>query len=100
MRQAIEYVAREDVALDIRPEVHSAFVAETEERLAKTVFTSGCPGWYTTESGRVTTVWFGSHVEYRRRTRTFDPAVYEELPRHSATAAGQGESPFSEASLS
>jgi cation diffusion facilitator CzcD-associated flavoprotein CzcO len=81
MRQAIEYVQRRDVALDIRQEVHSAFVAEAQERLQKTVFTSGCPGWYTTDSGRVTTVWFGSHVEYRRRTRHFDPAVYEEIPR-------------------
>jgi cation diffusion facilitator CzcD-associated flavoprotein CzcO len=90
MRQAIEYVARNDVALDIRREVHSAFVAETEERLQRTVFTSGCPGWYTTDSGRVTTVWFGSHVEYRRRTRRFDPAVYEELPRRSG---GKGPEP-------
>ena len=99
MRQAIEYVAREDVALDIRQEVHSAFVAETEERLRKTVFTSGCPGWYTTDSGRVTTVWFGSHVEYRRRTRTFDPAVYEQLPRHPAATAGLDTAPLGEASL-
>jgi cation diffusion facilitator CzcD-associated flavoprotein CzcO len=97
MRQAIEYVARKDVALDIRSDVHSAFVAEAEERLAKTVFTSGCPGWYTTESGRVTTVWFGSHVEYRRRTRTFDPAVYEELPRRSPAPAGLDGSPLGEA---
>ena len=36
----------------------------------------GCPGWYTTEAGKVTQVWAGSHVEYGRRTRAFDSALY------------------------
>ncbi len=76
MRQAIEYIAANDVTLEIRPEVHADFNREAGERLQKTVFTSGCPGWYTTDSGRVTTVWFGSHLEYRRRTRTFDETIY------------------------
>jgi hypothetical protein len=79
MRQAVEVIARTGAALDIRREVHDAFTAEAQERLQKTVFTTGCPGWYTTESGRVTTVWFGSHVEYRRRTRRFDAGLYESL---------------------
>jgi cation diffusion facilitator CzcD-associated flavoprotein CzcO len=81
MRQAIEYIARKNATLEIRSEVHDAFNAEADQRLRKTVFTTGCPGWYTTDSGRVTTVWFGSHVEYRRRTRTFDPSVYDSTPR-------------------
>jgi hypothetical protein len=41
------------------------------------VFTAGCPGWYTTEEGKVTTVFPGSHVEYARLTRTFDPTAFE-----------------------
>jgi hypothetical protein len=99
MRQAIEYVGSHEVALDIRQEFHSAFNVEAQERLLKTVFTTGCPGWYTTDSGRVTTVWFGSHVEYRRRTRRFDPGVYEALPHPPAFPAGRGASPVTEASL-
>jgi hypothetical protein len=51
------------------------------------VFTAGCPGWYTTAGGKVTTVWTGSHVEYRRRTRIFDPSAYHTLaPRPAARA--------------
>jgi cation diffusion facilitator CzcD-associated flavoprotein CzcO len=85
MRQAIRHIERENVTLEIRREVHEAFTAEAEARFQKTVFTTGCPGWYTTASGRVTTVWFGSHVEYRRRTRVFDPSVYLQEPRRTAS---------------
>ena len=42
------------------------------------MFTTGCPGWYTTDAGKVTQVWAGSHVEYGRRTRVFDPQLYEQ----------------------
>lgn len=76
-RQAIEYVAAKGGALEIRPEVHHEFNAEVQNRLKQTVFASGCPGWYSTDSGKVTQVWVGSHVEYGRRTRRFDPSVYE-----------------------
>jgi hypothetical protein len=54
------------------------------------VFSTGCPGWYATESGRITTVWVGSHVEYRRRTRFFDPTPYNELQRSERAGAGHG----------
>jgi cation diffusion facilitator CzcD-associated flavoprotein CzcO len=78
MRQAVEHVRdRGGGWIDVRPDVHRAYNDELQARLAKTVFTAGCPGWYTTEDGRVTTVFPGSHVEYARRTRRFDPAAYE-----------------------
>lgn len=77
MRQAVEHVGRAGGFVDVRPEVHGAFNQELQTRLAKTVFTTGCPGWYTTAAGKVTQVWAGSHVEYGRRTRHFDPSAYE-----------------------
>ena len=80
MRQAIEHVGRHGKAIEVRREVHEAFNAELQRRLARTVFTAGCPGWYTTDAGKVTQVWAGSHVEYGRRTERFDPTVYEHLP--------------------
>lgn len=76
MRQVVEHVGRVGGAVDVRREVHDAFNREVQARLAKTVFTTGCPGWYSTESGEVTQVWTGSHVEYGRRVATFDPAAY------------------------
>jgi cation diffusion facilitator CzcD-associated flavoprotein CzcO len=79
IRQAVQHVWAARAAVEIRRDVHDAFNAELQERLRGTVFTTGCPGWYTTADGRVTTVWVGSHVEYRRRTRLFDPSDYHPL---------------------
>jgi cation diffusion facilitator CzcD-associated flavoprotein CzcO len=81
MRQAIEHLgARGGGTLEVRADVHDAFNAELQDRLGRTPFTTGCPGWYATESGKVTQVWAGSHVEYGRRTRTFDPACFVHRP--------------------
>jgi cation diffusion facilitator CzcD-associated flavoprotein CzcO len=77
MRQAIEHLGRTGGWIDVKPEVHDAFNRRLQERMQHTSFTAGCPGWYTTESGKVTQVWVASHVEYGYRTREFDPAMYE-----------------------
>jgi len=79
IRQAVEHVAGSGRAVDVRRDVHDAFNTKLQQRLGRTVFTSGCPGWYTTDDGKVTTVWAGSHVEYRRRTRVFDASAYHAL---------------------
>jgi cation diffusion facilitator CzcD-associated flavoprotein CzcO len=86
IRQAVQHVGEARVAVEVRREVHGAFNAELQARLQKTVFTTGCPGWYTTADGKVTTVWAGSHVEYRRRTRVFDPSAYHALARRPTAA--------------
>ncbi|WP_372789398.1 flavin-containing monooxygenase [Paraconexibacter sp.] len=78
--QAVAHLGRTGAAVDVRPDVHGEFVADLERKLQRTVFTAGCPGWYTTEAGRVTTVWPGSHVAYARATKHFDPGDYEHLP--------------------
>jgi cation diffusion facilitator CzcD-associated flavoprotein CzcO len=85
IRRAVEHVGRTGNAVDVRRDVHDAFNAELQERLQRTVFTTGCPGWYTTADGKVTTVWVGSHVEYRRRTRCFDPSAYHALTARAAS---------------
>jgi cation diffusion facilitator CzcD-associated flavoprotein CzcO len=78
IRQAVEYLADCDIGwLDIDPEIHRAYNEKLQRRLGRTVFTAGCPGWYTTEDGKVTTVFPGSHVEYARLTRRFEPDVFE-----------------------
>jgi cation diffusion facilitator CzcD-associated flavoprotein CzcO len=95
IRQAVEHIARAGGAYSISKPVHDDFNAELERRLAGTVFTSGCPGWYSTASGKVTTVWAGPHTEYRRRVRVFDPSVYDRVepvrqlrPRVMPTSSG------------
>ena len=77
IRQAVEYLSARGDAIQVRPDVHEAFNDELERRFQRTTFTTGCPGWYTTASGKVVSPWVGSHVEYGRRTRRFDPAVFE-----------------------
>jgi cation diffusion facilitator CzcD-associated flavoprotein CzcO len=88
VRQAVEHLAAHGGFIDICEDVHRDFNEEIQRRLGGTVFTAGCPGWYATEAGKVTQVWAGSHVEYGRRTRAFDPAVYERVvtPRPSTAA--------------
>jgi hypothetical protein len=78
--QAVAHLDRAGGSIDVREDVHERFNAEVQQRLARTVFTAGCPGWYTTDAGKVTTVWPGSHVSYARAVRTFDPGDYD---RHS-----------------
>jgi cation diffusion facilitator CzcD-associated flavoprotein CzcO len=86
IRQAIQYLARSEASwLDVDSEAHRSYNENLQRRLAKTVFTAGCPGWYTTEDGKVTTVFPGSHVEYARLTRRFDPTAFEHGV-HSAAA--------------
>lgn len=64
----------------MRRDVHETFNRELQRRMADTVFAAGCPGWYTTDSGKVTQVWVGSHVEYGHRTAHFDPRDFEHGP--------------------
>jgi hypothetical protein len=77
IRQAIDHLASSGAPwIDVRPDVHRAYNENIQRRLAKTVFTAGCPGWYTTDDGKVTTVFPGSHVEYARLTRRFEPSAF------------------------
>jgi cation diffusion facilitator CzcD-associated flavoprotein CzcO len=79
MRQAVAYLVRSGVAwVDVRHDVHDVFNRRIQDKLQKTVFTAGCPGWYTTDSGKVTQVWPGSHVAYTLATRKFDPNAYRQ----------------------
>jgi cation diffusion facilitator CzcD-associated flavoprotein CzcO len=73
---AIAHARAADVCIEVRDDVHARYNHAIQERLSRTVFTAGCPGWYTTDEGKVTTVWPGSHVAYARAVARFDPADY------------------------
>ncbi|WP_162958444.1 flavin-containing monooxygenase [Nocardia yunnanensis] len=75
-RMAIQHLATRGGRLEVRAEVQNDYQRWLDRRLRATVFTSGCPGWYHTATGRVFAVWPGSHLEYARRTARFDPADY------------------------
>jgi hypothetical protein len=67
---------------DVREHVQQRFNEELQRKLDGSVWTSGgCVSWYLDEHGRNSSVWPGFTWPYRRRTRRFDPADYELVPR-------------------
>jgi cation diffusion facilitator CzcD-associated flavoprotein CzcO len=69
-------------AVEVRPSVQTAYNRELQQRLAGSVWNSGCQSWYLHASGRNSSIWPGQTWEYRRRTRRFDPAAYVLTPAH------------------
>ena len=62
--------------VEVRPEIQQAFNTEMQQRMQKTVWTSGCASWYLDARGKNTTLWPGFTFEFRRRTRHFDARNY------------------------
>ncbi len=70
VRQAVRHLASVST-VEVRRDVAERFDTETQDRLARTVWTR-CANWYRDASGRVVTNWPGSVWEYRRRTARVD----------------------------
>jgi cation diffusion facilitator CzcD-associated flavoprotein CzcO/acetyl esterase/lipase len=75
---AIRRLRRTGGWLSVKPEVQESFDRTLQERLADSVWVTGCNNWYVDENGRDTNNWPGFTLEYRWRTRRLDPADYEE----------------------
>jgi cation diffusion facilitator CzcD-associated flavoprotein CzcO len=76
LNYVMDALARMDAAhlaaVDTRPGVCDAFNTELQQRLKRTVWsTGGCTSWYQTRSGAITTLWPGSSLAFRWRTRRF-----------------------------
>lgn len=67
---------RDKASLEVRPEVHERFNAQTQDRLKHTVWNAGCSSWYHTADGRITNNWPGRTAEYRAMTAQFQPQDY------------------------
>ncbi|WP_222844266.1 AMP-binding protein [Aldersonia kunmingensis] len=100
IRQALEH--REDTGLQwlsVSHATNSAFQKWLDEKMHQTVFTDGCPGWYTNENGKVTAMWPASHLAYARATARFAPAEFDRQPIEAAVETPIGaESPAEEES--
>jgi cation diffusion facilitator CzcD-associated flavoprotein CzcO len=66
--------------VDVRPEEQASYNTELQARFPHTVWKTGCVSWYQTRSGKNTTLWPGSTIEFRLRTRDFDPGPFELAP--------------------
>jgi hypothetical protein len=60
-----------------RPEAEAAYLAEVDGRMRPTVWAAGgCRSWYVDPTGRISAIWPGLTVAYRRRLRRFDPDLH------------------------
>ncbi|HEU4733589.1 MAG TPA: NAD(P)/FAD-dependent oxidoreductase [Kofleriaceae bacterium] len=75
--QAISAMRRNALAsIDVRPAIEAAFRAEMSNKLAGTVWTSGCSSWYMAPDGEVL-LWPSFTFDYWRRTRRIHLGNYE-----------------------
>jgi cyclohexanone monooxygenase len=64
--------------LDIKPEVQTQHNREIQTKLATTVWQAGgCKSWYQMATGKNTTLWPGSTVSYRLKTRRAHLSAYD-----------------------
>jgi cation diffusion facilitator CzcD-associated flavoprotein CzcO len=75
-------------SVEVRADAQRRFNQRLQGQLGNTVWASGCKAWYTTRSGRNTTLWPGATLEFRWRTRPFDLGAYHAAPA-AADAAGR-----------
>jgi|HubBroStandDraft_4_1064222.scaffolds.fasta_scaffold19060_3 cation diffusion facilitator CzcD-associated flavoprotein CzcO len=76
---AVLYMREHGVtAVEPKPEVQAAFLADVDRRLGPTVWNSGgCASWYLDKTGRNSTLWPDATWRFRRRVQRFDPAEYQ-----------------------
>jgi len=66
-----------DAFLDVKPEAQARYNATVQQKLAGTVWASGCQSWYLDSRGKNTTIWPGLTAAYRKATRQVNPADYD-----------------------
>jgi hypothetical protein len=72
-------------AIDVRPEVLSAYVADVQSALPRTVYASGgCGSYYVDETGKNTFSWPWSTDELTARVGPFDLDAYEVVSSRGA----------------
>jgi len=66
-------------AIDVRPDVESAFRTELARKMKNTVWMTGCQSWYQTPDGEVF-LWPAATVDYWWKTRRVDLGEYALTP--------------------
>jgi len=65
------------VAVEPSAEAQAQFVGEVRKMSKTTVWTTGgCTSWYLTQSGANSSLWPGTTLNFRKRTRQFDAAAH------------------------
>lgn len=91
VRQAMQHIlAVPERCVDVRRDVEARWDREIQGRLERSVW-SRCSSWYRNAYGRVVSIWPGRTLEYRRRTRRFDPRDYREHTASRTSASPTAE---------
>ncbi|MEO8689739.1 MAG: NAD(P)/FAD-dependent oxidoreductase [Solirubrobacteraceae bacterium] len=84
---ALRYMARHGAdTVQVRAEVAARSNADLDERMASTVWNTGCASWYVDDTGRNATLWPDWTWRFRQRTASFDPADFELTQRARGAA--------------
>lgn len=82
--QAVRTMAEEDLAsVEVREDTHRRFNDSLQRRLRESIWAGNCDSWYVDEHGRIVNNWVGTTLEYRWRTRRFDPDDHLTVPRRA-----------------
>ncbi|MGW4720164.1 flavin-containing monooxygenase [Nocardia sp. NPDC004260] len=85
IRQVVRYLTdRPGRYLAARPAAEQRWDDWLQKRLKDTPW-NFCSSWYRNASGRITNNWPGATLLYRWKTKTFDPADYDEAQAPAAT---------------
>ena len=69
-------------AVEPTPEAQAGFVQYVDTHLRGTVWAQGgCRSWYMDATGRISALWPGSTLAFRRRVAYFEPTEYVAIPR-------------------
>jgi cation diffusion facilitator CzcD-associated flavoprotein CzcO len=63
-------------SIEVHPEAQQAFNAQLQQRMANSVWTSGCRSWYLDAHGRNTTLWPASTLAYWWQTRRWPAEAF------------------------
>ncbi|MEX1163352.1 MAG: NAD(P)/FAD-dependent oxidoreductase [Nitriliruptor sp.] len=68
-------------SVEVDEGVHRRFNDSLQRRLRESIWSGNCDSWYVDENGRIVNNWVGTTLEYRWRTRRFDPAAHTLVAR-------------------
>ncbi|NVJ03843.1 NAD(P)/FAD-dependent oxidoreductase [Myxococcus sp. AM001] len=80
---ALRYLdGRALAAVEPSPDAQAEYVRQLDARMAGTVWAKGgCVSWYQDATGRISTLWPGSTLAFRRRVARFEPFEYVAISR-------------------
>jgi len=81
--------AQPGVAMDVKPQRLERFASKVQQRLATSVWESGCQSWYLDENGKNTINWPGFTFTYRQETLRAEPEDFNFLQTNT-NIAGEG----------